>query len=115
MSAKAITDELVQQVADDLEFAKRFTNEHRETFERLAEQARLWRRAGSPRSRTTSTSRRTCPALIESSIVAASSVLRRARRVLTPRGSPAWSARADRRRTGPTPTPVQTPGIPGSL
>lgn len=67
MSAKAITDELVRQVADDLraryglddedvralgsrladaagarsagnlEFAKRFTDEHRETFDRLAE------------------------------------------------------------------------------
>lgn len=67
MSAKGITDELVQQVADDLrtryglddddmralgsrladaagersaenlEFAKRFTEEHRETFDRLAE------------------------------------------------------------------------------
>jgi hypothetical protein len=67
VSAKAITDELVQQVADDLrarhglddedvralgsrladsegarsaqnvEFAKRFTKEHRETFDRLAE------------------------------------------------------------------------------
>lgn len=66
MSAKGITDELVQQVADDLRaryglddedmralgsrladsaaarsaeniaFAKRFTEEHRETFERLA-------------------------------------------------------------------------------
>ncbi|HEX2103122.1 MAG TPA: hypothetical protein VHF51_05690 [Solirubrobacteraceae bacterium] len=67
MSAKGITDELVQQVADELrtryglddedvralgsrladaaserrtenlEFAKRFTDEHRETFDRLAE------------------------------------------------------------------------------
>lgn len=67
MSAKGITDELVQQVVDDLraryglddddvralgsrladvagersaenlEFAKRFTEEHRETFDRLAE------------------------------------------------------------------------------
>ena len=67
MSAKGITDELVQQVADDLrsryglddddvralgsrlagaagergaenlEFARRFTDEHRETFDRLAE------------------------------------------------------------------------------
>lgn len=67
MSAKGITDELVHQVADDLraryglddedmralgsrlaaaastrsaqslEFAKRFTEEHRETFDRLAE------------------------------------------------------------------------------
>ena len=67
MSARDITDELVQQVADDLrarygfddddvralgsrladaagersvenlEFAKRFTEEHRETFGRLAE------------------------------------------------------------------------------
>jgi hypothetical protein len=67
VSAKAITDELVRQVADDLraryglddddmralgsrladdagarsaenlEFAKRFTEEHRETFDRLAE------------------------------------------------------------------------------
>ena len=65
MSEKGITDELVQQVADDLraryglddedmrilgsrlaagersaenlEFAKRFTEEHRETFDRLAE------------------------------------------------------------------------------
>ena len=67
MSAKGITDELVQQIADDLreryglddddvralgsrladaggersaenlEFAKRFTDEHRETFDRLAE------------------------------------------------------------------------------
>jgi hypothetical protein len=67
VSAKGITDELVQQVADDLraryglddedvralgsrladpaaarsaeniEFAKRFTEEHRETFDRLAE------------------------------------------------------------------------------
>ncbi len=66
MSAKGITDELVQQVADDLraryglddddmralgsrladpagprsagnlEFAKRFTDEHSETFDRLA-------------------------------------------------------------------------------
>ena len=67
MSAKGITDELVQQVADDLrtrygldeedvralgsrladaasarsaenlEFAERFADEHRETFDRLAE------------------------------------------------------------------------------
>lgn len=67
MSARGITDELVRQVADDLraryglddddvralasrladdagarsaenlEFAKRFTEEHRETFDRLAE------------------------------------------------------------------------------
>lgn len=67
MSAKGITDELVQQVVDDLrarydlddedlrvlgsrlassgsaraaeniEFAKRFTEEHRNTFDRLAE------------------------------------------------------------------------------
>jgi hypothetical protein len=67
VSAKGITDELVQQVADDLraryglddddmralgsrladaagtrsaenlEFAKRFTDEHRQTFDRLAE------------------------------------------------------------------------------
>jgi hypothetical protein len=67
VSAKGITDELVKQVADDLreryglddddvralgsrlagaagersaenlEFAKRFTDEHRETFDRLAE------------------------------------------------------------------------------
>jgi hypothetical protein len=67
VSAKGITDEFVQQVADDLraryglddedmrvlgsrladaarersaetlEFAKRFTDEHRETFDRLAE------------------------------------------------------------------------------
>jgi hypothetical protein len=67
VSAKGITDELVQQVADELrtryglddedvralgsrladdaserrtenlEFAKRFTDEHRETFDRLAE------------------------------------------------------------------------------
>ncbi len=67
MSAKGITDELVHEVADDLraryglddedmralgsrlaeeagarsaenlEFAKRFTEEHRETFDRLAE------------------------------------------------------------------------------
>lgn len=67
MSAKGITDELVQQVADDLrsryglddedmralgsrladaasarsaenlDFAERFTDEHRETFDRLAE------------------------------------------------------------------------------
>lgn len=67
MSARGITDELVQQVADDLreryglddedmralasrladaaaarrdanvQFAKRFTDEHRETFDRLAE------------------------------------------------------------------------------
>ena len=67
MSAKGITDELVHQVADDLraryglddedmralgsrlaeeagarsaenlEFAERFTEEHRETFDRLAE------------------------------------------------------------------------------
>jgi hypothetical protein len=58
VSAKGITDELVQQVADDLrarladstaarsveniEFAERFTaerftDEHRETFDRLAE------------------------------------------------------------------------------
>jgi hypothetical protein len=67
VSAKGITDELVQQIADDLraryglddedvralgsrladsaaarsaeniEFAKRFTEEHRETFDRLAE------------------------------------------------------------------------------
>jgi hypothetical protein len=32
VSAKGITDELVQ-----LEFAKRFTEEHRETFDGLAE------------------------------------------------------------------------------
>ena len=67
MSAKGVTDELVQQVADELrtryglddedvralgsrladaaserrtenlEFAKRFTDEHRETFDHLAE------------------------------------------------------------------------------